>query len=127
MTMFDGARFWAELDRMGEAEVRKTLALNIWHSEKDGMARHWLAYYESSRASSDSAAIIEEAQSANSIAREAAESARLSADEAHKSRIIATVALAAAIIAATASIIGAVHSFYGDTHDGEIEKTTKTH
>lgn len=123
----DVEAFWRQLDDMGEAVVRRTLAEHRWAEERKRAAEQWLAHQESYRATTDSAAIVEAAREANrlasaanelaeaasalareanSIARDASASAARSADAARTNNIIATLALIAAAIAIAISVIG---------------------
>jgi hypothetical protein len=119
---------WAAFDELGVEEVRKRLGSTLWGPKTQKLAREWLLHHEASQSSLDNAAILEEAKSANAIAREAAATARESAEEARNANRTARLMLIAATIAAVASIIGAVHSCtQGDHHDEQTETKVKTH
>ena len=111
---------WREFDALGEAEVRKRLAGQMFGEAKVLVAREWLTHIESSRASATSAATLAEAKAANEFARTANDlaaaanaaadaasaSAARSADAAKTNNTIATLALIAAMAAIAISIVG---------------------
>ena len=85
----------AELEALGEDQVRKRLAQHIWSEDKESLARHWLELQETSLA-----------REANDLARRANDAAKEANDIARKNNIIATFALVMAVIAIAISIIG---------------------
>ena len=124
----DHNALYAELEAMGEAEVRITLAKGLFQmGQKTNLAQEWLRGKDEERAAASSAKrdtreeeTLSIAKEANEIARSAsfaASAAAASASEANtisrsnsrrawRAEIIAAIAAAAAIVAAIAAVMG---------------------
>jgi hypothetical protein len=85
----------AELEALGEDQVRIRLAHHVWSEGTERLARQWLELRETSLA-----------REANDLARRANDAAKEANDIARKNNVIATVALIMAVIAIAVSIIG---------------------
>ena len=111
----DHNTLYAELEAMGEAQVRITLAKGLFQmGQKTNLAQEWLRSKDEERAAASSAkrnALEEEtlsvAKEANTIALAAAVSASDANDIARFARKISVIAAVAAIVAAIAAIIAA--------------------
>ncbi len=82
--------FWAELDKLGAAQVRMNLATNVYLGAEGALAKAWLERRN-------------EASSAEQL-----ELARRASTDAHNANKIATIALAIAIVSTIVSIVGVV-------------------
>ena len=104
---------WTRFDELGIEEVRKRLGAKQYGDRRKKLAEEWLAHQGALQGSSEHAASLAEARSANALARrancialEASDSAKRSAAHALTSNIIAALALIAAIIAIVFSVMG---------------------
>jgi hypothetical protein len=90
---------WNEFETLEETEVRERLAAHVWSEDIETLARQWLEFRESSRAS-------ENRRDAVALAREADDLAKKAIDYTLSNYIIATIALIVAGIALAVSILG---------------------
>lgn len=107
--------FWAELEALGEEQVRERLATKRYGNvgDRKALAEEWLRVQEESRKDASQSAQIEIARSAKDAAWSAAEAASEAASEAREhSRIAraantrATIALIIAAASAIAAVMG---------------------
>lgn len=105
------ADFWAELDRLGEEQVRENLLRKAYGDvgSKHDFVLEWLRVKESERKEASQSEQTEIARSAKDAAWAAAEAARDAAREAKTANTIAKTALAIAIIAIVVSIVRALY------------------
>ncbi len=104
---------YAELDEIGEDEVRTRLARRIYGGSREPLVEEWLRRKEQERNDSSEREQIAIAREAAAAARDSADAARDSAAEAKEANrfakqanTIAKIAIAVAAIAAIMSIIG---------------------
>jgi len=90
---------WNEFEMLEEIEVRERLAAHIGSEDKETLARQWLEFRESSKASGSRGEAVALAREANDLAKKAI-------DMALSNYIIATIALIVAGIAFAVSILG---------------------
>ena len=90
---------WNEFEMLEEIEVRERLAARVWSEDIEMLARQWLEFRESSKASESRREAVALAQEANDLAKKAN-------DLAMYNNIIATIALITAGIAIAVSILG---------------------
>jgi len=90
---------WNEFETLEEIEVRERLAAHIWSEDKETLARQWLEFRESFKAS-------ESRREAVALALEANDLAKKAIDQVLSNYIIATIALIVAGIAFAISILG---------------------
>jgi hypothetical protein len=100
-------QFWAELEGLGEQEVRIRLAKQVFGTvgDKKAVVEEWLRHKERSREAASNAEQTEIARSAKDAAWAAAEAARDAATQAKTANTRATIALVIAAISAIAAII----------------------
>lgn len=109
----DPDEFWAELEKLGEDEVRKRLATErIYGADKRPLVIEWLWRKDQSRADSFNREQLSIARDAAVSARAAADAARDAADEAKEANLLAkqanTTARIAMVMAAIATIISII-------------------
>jgi len=90
---------WNEFETLEEKEVRERLAAHVWSEDIEALARQWLEFRESFKASESRREAVALAQEANDLAKKAN-------DLAIYNNIIATIALIIAGIAIAVSILG---------------------
>lgn len=99
-------QFWAELDELGEDEVRGRFASErVYDSGKRPLVQEWLRRKDQERKDALNREQIEIARDAAASARDAADSARAAANEAQAANKIAKIAIAIAAIAAIIAIV----------------------
>src|SRR3990172_2933812 len=98
---FTRESFWAELEELGEEEVRTRVSTGTYSSgnKKRELAQQWLSDSERARNEASQSEQIDIARSAKDAAWEAAKEARDAKKHARIANKIATAALAMAIIA----------------------------
>jgi len=106
--MAEKEEFWAELDEVGETEVRVRLATKIYGdiNNKGSLAREWLMRKDQARESArelrNEASRVEQID----IARSAKDAAWAAARAAEKANTRATIALIIATISTIIAIVG---------------------
>lgn len=108
MAEIDESTLRADLEVLGEAEVRKRAAMGLYgtSNKKRRYVDQWLDQLVRSRSDASQAEQIDIARSAKDAAWAAADAAREAAREARTANTIAKVALASAIVAIVVSIVG---------------------
>ena len=101
--------FKAQLDSLGETQVRTNLALNHYNDERRLFVVGWLDQVDRARAEAKATADFATAISAKDAAWAAAEAARSQAIEAKRANLSATIAL---IIAAISLVISTASTIY---------------
>lgn len=92
MKRFDADPFYANLEELGEEQVRTNLAAgSVWEVGKANLAREWLARKAEERARAIESEEIEIARSASIAARDAADAARSANTRATMALIIAAI------------------------------------
>lgn len=105
----DPDQFFAELEALGEDEVRKNLASEqVYGAAKRSLATEWVRRKDQEHADALNREQIAVARSAAEAAREAATSAR---DTAREARTSNKIAIAAVIVAVASMIVAAITLF----------------
>ena len=98
--------FFAQLDGLGEDQVRESIAAGVYNPTRTRLAEEWLRRKDQERENALTREQMDIARDAAASARIAADSARESVREAKRSNTIARTAIAIAIVSIIIAVIG---------------------